>query len=345
MNFLRSKSEHLADHLRACVARGELREPLPNIRTWSGKLGVGIHTLEMALKILHQEGVVRIRPRKGVQIQEVRGVSDHSQQSRVVRWVCYGRDFPDLSVLTELFAAILEQLHPHEIGFSIEPCDAARLRLIHDRGESPHQMYLLTSLPDEFQRLFADFKRSALINGLPSPGVSLPYITIDVFSAIRHAIHLLARRGFHKVSLVIKSGTRQPVVELFRQYCAEAPQPMQSEVVTMPNELFEQVSAAGRFAARIRERQGIIAIYSIPASVLMTALMARGVKVPGEVEVVAVNTPLQAVRVFPLPTYYPFPLVPFAKAVCKAAVHYFKRGRLPSLGKTIPLQMAGWQAL
>jgi len=345
MNFLRSKSEHLADHLRGSIARGELREPLPNIRTWSGKLGVGIHTLELALKILHHEGVVRIRPRKGIQLGVVRGIVDNSQQARVVRWICYGRDFPDLSVLMEFFATILQQLQPHEIGFSIEPCDAARLRLIHARGESPHQMLLLTSLPDEFQRLFADFKRSALINGLPVAGVSLPYISIDVFSAIRHAVNELARRGFRKVSLVIKSGTRQPVIEHFRRYCADVPRPLRAEVVTMPNELSEQVSAAARFAAKIRERQGVLAIYSIPASVLMTALMTRGVKVHSDVEVIAVNTPLQAVRVVPLPTYYPYPRLPFAKAICKAALHYFQRGRLPLLRKTIPLEMAGRRPL
>jgi hypothetical protein len=72
----------------------------------------------------------------------------------------------------------------------------------------------------------------------------------------------------------------------------------------------------------------------------MTALMAHGVKIPTEVEVIAMNTPMQAIRVFPLPTHYPFPLDAFGKAVCRAALHYFERGRLPSLRKRIPLEMA-----
>ena len=339
MNFLRSRAEQLADYLRGCIARGELREPLPNIRAWSAKLGVGLHTLETALRILHREGVVRILPRKGVQLLGASGDSEQPPRARVVRWICYRRDFPDLSPVMDVLTPMADQLRDHDIGFSIEPCDATRLRLIHDRGESPHEMYLLTSLPQPFERMFADFKKSALIIGLPSAGISLPYLSVDVFPAVRHAVHMLARRGFRKVTLVVKSGTSQPIAESLHRYCAETHPPMQAEVVIMPMELTDQVAAAGRFAARIRERVGIIAIYSIPASVLMTALMARGVKVPDDVEIVAVNTTLQAVRVFPLPAYYPFPLATFAKAVCKAALHYFERGRLPALRKTIPLEM------
>jgi DNA-binding LacI/PurR family transcriptional regulator len=338
MNFLRSRAEQLAESLRASMARGDWREPLPNIRAWSETLGVGMHTLEKALQLLQQQGVVRIRPRQGVQLLRATEPPPDSQRARVVRWICYSRDFPDVSVLTEFFGAILQRLHAHEIGFSIEPCDAARLRLIHARGESPQQMYLLTSLPAEFQKLFADFQRSALVVGLPGPGIDLPYVSIDVFAAVRHAVHTLSRRGFRHATLVIKKGTRQPIIELFRRACAEGPQPMSADVVTMPIELSEQVAAAGRFAARVKGRRGVIAVYSIPASVLMTALMSRGIKVPAEIEVIAVNTPSLAVRVFPTPIYYPSPLAALAKAVCRAALHYFKRGKLPPLHKTIPLE-------
>lgn len=345
MHFLRSKSHQLADHLRGCIARGELREPLPNLRTWSTELGVGLHTLEAALQILHAERVVRIRPRKGVEILGAGSKSGDPQLPRAVRWICYTRDFPDLSPTMEMLDAIAEQLRHHGIGFHIERCDAVRLRSIHARGELAHEMVLLTSLPAEFLELFSSFKRSALINGLPTPGVSLPYISIDVFAAVRHAVHVLARHGFPTATLVIKTGTRQPIIEAFRRYCAEADPPMHPDVVTMPIELEAQVEAAGRFAAGGTGRRGVVAVYSIPASVLMTALMARGVKVPGQVEVIAVNTTLQAVRVYPLPTHYPMPVTAFAKAVSRAAIHYFERGRLPRLRKVIPLEMVAGQSL
>ena len=339
MSFLRSRAEQLADHLRACIARGEIVQPLPNIRAWSLQLGVGHGTLELALQLLRRKGLVRIRPRKGVHLLRATGSLKSSQHPPVVRWIAYGRDHPDISVQREFFGAILEKLSAHEIRFSVEMCNAIRLGNIHQRGTRAHERLMLISLPGKFQEMFADFRKNALIIGLPFPGVQLPFISTDVFSAVRHATHNLAQQGFTRISLVIKEGSRQPMVEHFRKICAEAPYPIQGDVVRMTDELRGQNVAAQRLAARITGRHGFVTIYPIPASVLMTAFMKKDIKVPEQVEVVAVNTTLQAIRTVPLPTYYPYPVEAFSKAVCQAAVHYFEQGSLPPLRKMIPLKL------
>lgn len=68
-SYLCSKAELLADHLQACIQRGELPNPLPNIRQWSVRLGVSHGTLESALGILKQRGLLESRPRKGIYIK------------------------------------------------------------------------------------------------------------------------------------------------------------------------------------------------------------------------------------------------------------------------------------
>ena len=337
--FLRSRADQLADHLRGSIARGEIVEPLPNIRDWSARLGVGRGTLEQAIKILDREGLLRVQPRRGIQLSSGAVSAPRTPRTRLGRWLFYGRDFPDLSVLMEIFAAVAERFQFHDIQLSIERCDAARLRAIHAKGENPGEMLMLVSLPVEFARLFADFHRSALVVGVPSPGVRLPYVSIDVDAAFRHAVAMLARRGFTKVVMVITEPTRALTEAGFEKLCAETEPAVRGELVRMPIELHEQADAARRFAARITGRLGIIAVYSIPATVLISALLQRGIAVPRQVEVVAMNTTRQAVRVVPTPVYYPYPVEAFAKTVARAAMQYFERGRLPPMRKLIPLEV------
>lgn len=189
--FLRSRADQLAEYLRGCIARGELREPFPNIRALRSKLGVGLHTLEMALRILERQSVLRIRPRQGIQILRGSVAPPNVPQpdsTRVVRWLYYGRDFPDMSAAAEILLSVSERLLVHGIRLNVEKCDAVRLKAIQRAGENMNEMLLLVSLTEPHQRLFADFRKSALILGLPFPGVRLPYVSVDSLPAITTCI-------------------------------------------------------------------------------------------------------------------------------------------------------------
>ena len=340
--FLRSRADQLADYLRGCITRGELREPFPTIRTLRSKLGVGKDTLERALKALERQKMLRIQPRKGIQLLRAAGMPQReriSGESRVVRWVYYGKKHQDMSSVAEVLLSVSEHLNVHDIHLSVEKCDIPRLKAIHRAGESANEMLLLVDLSEKYQRLFADFRKSVLLFAQPFPGILLPYVTIDVLPALRHAIHGLVRRGFQNITLVLKEGSREYPVEAFHRFCAEAPHPLQARVVKLPMSYPEQAFAARRFAAGLKGRHGVVAVYSISASILMTALLKAGLDVPCQVEVVAVNTTRQAVRVFPVPTYYPYPMDALASVLCKAAVQYFDRGEIPPLRKFFPLEV------
>ncbi len=345
MNFLRYKSEHLADHLRGAIVQGRLVEPLPTLRDWSSQLGVSPDTLQAALRILKREGWVGSRPRQGFYLARKPFRRVRLQRPPVVRWILYGRHHTYNPVTTETVSILSQRLAAHRIALQVETCDDARLAAIHKEGPRPHELLGLPNyLPPKYLRCFAEWQNALLI-GEPLRGIRLPYIASDVFSAIRHATFVLCRRGFERISLVNLKGSRgvdewrEILQREFQRICAIAPRPVQGEVIWLPNETSEQYPAVQRLAKRIRSRHGFVTNAPVSPGLLMMALMHRGLKIPAEVEVVAVNCTPQQTLTFPRMTHYPYPFEPHSKAVCHAADHYFEQGALPALHKVIPLTM------
>jgi DNA-binding LacI/PurR family transcriptional regulator len=340
VNFLRSRADQLADYLRGCLARGELKEPLPSSRSWSVQLGVGHSTLEAALQVLEREGRLRVLPRQGVRLVAAGHARTDAPPRRLVRLLYLGADYPDISHMAELFQVLFARLDSQGIHFSVESCDVARARRIHQRGERTDELLVLVESGTSLSRMFQDFRRSVLVLGDPEHGVRAPSISFAVMSAIRHAVNLLARHGFRRVSLIVNSARRYaPMESSFRRICSESAVAIQANVVGLPMDLDEAAPAAERFAARIRPGHGLIALFPVSAGLLMTALMKRGLNVPREVEVVALCSTRRALHVVPVPVHYPYPVEKLAKEITKAATVFFARGKLPPMHKIIPLEV------
>jgi len=340
VNFLRSKAEHLADHLRSCIARGELPATLPPIREWSGRLGVSHGTLEEALRILKRESLVRAQPGKGLRVAAKVARSRPATRMRLVRCIARRANYRDVPAWAEVFGAISQRLESKGIHFSLEFCNSDRLRTIHDEGENPNEMLLFASVPQQWLLRFSDFRRSVLLIGTPAASITLPFISVDMVPALRHAVYLLARHGFDRISLVLNQGARKFMEDEFHGACTAVPRPVHGEVVRLPDELYRQIRSAERLAARMKGRHGLITCSPISPALLMTALMRRGFAVPDQIEVVAVTVFAQQLRTVPVPIHYPYPVEKLADQVTRAAVHYFEQGALPPLRKLVPLEMA-----
>src|ERR1051326_1711323 len=340
MNFLRSKAEHLADHLREAIALGKLVEPLPNLRDWSASLGVAHGTLEGALRILKQEGLVRTRPRKGIHIMHAAPRRPRLQEPPFVRLIeGHNIKMKDVPTVMQILGGIALKLSTRGIRLGVEVYNDARLKTLHQQGKRPSELLVFRALPRRYQEMFSDFQRSVLLIGEPFPGIELPFISMDVVSAIRHAAFLLARRGFDRIALVINESSRQPIDKEFTRICAAAPRPAHGEVIRLPDELYAQNVAAQKLAARVTTRHGLIVISPIHAGLLMMTVASRGWKLGEDVEVIQMNATPQEIRTYPIPIHYPYPLEKFSKALCQAAIRYFEQGTLPPLRKMIPLEM------
>jgi DNA-binding LacI/PurR family transcriptional regulator len=349
VNFLRSRAELLADELRLRIARGELVEPLPDTRTWSERLGVSRTNLEAALGILKREGLVSIRPRKGVRLVRRRATRIDAEPGppKLVRFLYYGRDFPDLPYTLFWLGSLMEHLSAQGVHVSLERCSDKRLREIsriqQQRTKRPRELLLLFSLSESHQRLFLGLKNSALALGIPARGVPLSYVGSDLSGAVRHATQTMLRRGFNIISFVlprVSTASHQIAENAFQAACVEWPhQPVQREVVRLPLPLDLLVPAVRRFATRIKARQAIVALYPIPPATILSALLGNGVSVPNQVQLAVVLGSPNAVKLCPVPIHYPYPAEGLVKAVTNAAMHFFESGTLPRIRKVVPVQM------
>ena len=238
MNFLRSKGEHLADHLRECIHRGEVLEPLPGTRAWSRTLGVDRKTLDRALGILRREGLVTVQAR-GYRLNRsaIKRVI-RTATPRVVYMLYYARHFQNLHVARDWVFLLLERLHEHGIRLHLERCGDVRLRTLAHRKQQPNELFYLTTFNRRHQLLFAQARKSALVLGSPARGVGLPYITPDPISSVTHATQLLLRSGFRRLHLLLTRPDNPAVHEAraaFETACGGWPhQPVSRQTVFMP---------------------------------------------------------------------------------------------------------------
>ncbi|MFZ4780059.1 MAG: GntR family transcriptional regulator, partial [Terrimicrobiaceae bacterium] len=198
MNFGKYKSQNLAVHLRAEIAQGAYTEPLPSLREWSLRLEVSPGTLQAALKILKGEGVIASFPRKGFCLTRKRETS--LQHPPVVRWIFYDPKHRHMPPSPDIMMPISLRLAHHHIGFTMEWSNDAKMRSLYEAGANSQEMLVFLNSSIAQQQLFSGF-RSALLIGYPYEGIPMPYITNDVFPAIRHATFLLARKGFKQIAL------------------------------------------------------------------------------------------------------------------------------------------------
>lgn len=345
MNFLNSRSELIADDLRQQILRGEIASPLPDTRTWSARLGTSRTNLTAALRILEKEGLLLIRGRKGVSLKPIRSKQiGASPLIKTVRFVYYGKDFPALPYTLFWLGALVERLSSQGIHFILERCSEKRLREIGSLGEKKtnRELLLLFSLSDAHQKLFANFKSSALEVGAQERRGPLSSVGSDVRGAVRHATQTMLRQGFTTISLILPkvSTISSAIAEAsFDEACSTWPhQPIACETVRVSLQFDELVSSARRFSSRIKASQAVIVLHPVPVATIASALQEKGGVQDRSFRFVAVLTSPEAVKICPPPIHYPYPADGLIKTVSNAALHFFNAGSLPKFHKTIPVR-------
>lgn len=340
-SFSRCKSEHLADHLKTAIRQGHLRDPLPSLREWSTMLDVSGGTLQSALKILKREGWIRSLPKKGYYLAR-RKSPVPSPHLRSVRWIRHSafRRFPRAE---DSAADVSQKLNAKGIRFQIEYWDDSHIQTICKTKANPAEMLIFSNVNLTQQRIIQT-RNNALLIGLPLPGINLPYISCDVYPAIRHAIHYLLRRGHERIELLNLSGQKvhesiSRLEEEFSGIREHSHRHFEGGITLIPNKYTEQCRAIQKLASQFRGRQGIIINLPISPALLMTILQSRGVKIPEQVEILPVNCMPYQLEVYPPLQHYPYPVKQIAGNICKAALHYFETGAVPRLQKLIPLTL------
>lgn len=337
MNFQRSRAQQLADHLRGQIRRRQLSEPLPSARVWSSHLGVSRPTLETALRQLGREGLLSVTPRGTRLCQHPPVPQPGASSRRVVRILYPGRDFPESHSFMSWVAPLSDQLHLHSIHLTVEKCSDTKLRLVAKAPDRPDELIFLLGMPMRHQRMFQRPRKSVLLLGEPGPGVALPFLTDDQDGAVRHATQRLLRRGFSRITLLLPRVTSPGIlsaIAVFRSACLDWPrQPVQSLVIPVPLVLETMRRTALAMAGQIRAARGIIVVAPIPVGLIMTALLQRGLSIPGDAEIVAVFHGREALQLCPAPVLYSPSVHRCVTSLVRAARCYFETGRVPVFRK------------
>jgi DNA-binding LacI/PurR family transcriptional regulator len=340
--FLRYTSELLADYLRERILLGEVREPLPGIRTWSQQLGVSRDSLSEALRMLQRQGLVSVR-RKGVRLTPIpsRARPRATRGVRIVRVLYHG--YISLHEDLDWIEMLSESLHRQEIQLTLERCNAKRLRAIVGAPINPQEMFLLSAIPDLYCSLLSRARTPSLLIGLPSPGSPLPFITLDQEGAVRHATQSLLRRGFDRMDMLNFRYSAAGVARgsaAFEETCRQWPhQPVRAETILLPVDSPSLHATVLRYAQRIEGRRGILVVAPVPLTLVQTALLQRGVRLPEQVQLVSLFHAPASLQVHPAPTYYRFSRPRIVKAIQAAVLHYFETGDVPAVRKMYPVEL------
>lgn len=357
MTFYGNRADQLASHIKEKILSKELSDPLPSSRTWCRELDVGRPTLLKALKILQHSGLLKTTAR-GAKIVPGRGMEKLSLSNLssatpkgvksgvarlplTARFLYYGRNYKELQQGSKWFLELSWILQSHGIRLVLERCNAIRLKAIASHEPQQDELCFLHSLPVPYQRLFVQHQKPAVIVGYAGQDVQLPFVTPDLSNVVRHAALRLLRRGFRRLAL-INLATREEgnvkCVEGFHSACKEwSHQPVHTEVVRVWNDLDSQRSEMKRLAAKTKEPCGFIVFYPVSVGMLTTALLQRGLSIPGDAEVMAIEHSPEDMS-FSVPvTLYGFPTHRFAKTALGICTRYFETGLLPTEGKIVDL--------
>ena len=350
-----NRAEQVAASIRDKILSRELTDPLPASRVWCRELDVGRPTLLAALKILEHAGLLRMTARgakiargrkksKPDAMAKPRSLPVKSQAVRPhwkARFLYYGRNYKEIQQGSKWFLALSWALQRHDIRLVLERCNAVRLTAVATNTASHDELCFLQSLPAPYQSLFVQHSKPAVIVGYAGPDIALPYLTTDLSSSTRHAALRLLRRGFRRLVLINLAAREEGVtrsIESFQSACADWPhQPVSTEVVRVWNDLESQRNAIRRLAARTKEPCGFIIFSPVSVGMLVSALLERGISIPKEAEIVALEYTHGEISFSAPVTLYEFPAQRFAKAISTICLHYFETGALPPAGKTVEL--------
>lgn len=341
MLFHHGRAEQLASFLRDQILSGELSNPLPSSRVWCRQLNVGRPNLLRALQILEHAGLASITARGTILTPHGKKKKNSliAAPHRVARILFYGGSYSEPQSYSKWIFMLSDALQNQDIRFSFERCCGKRLRAIATQERRADELYFLLSLTIAYQQLFVESKNPAVILGYAGEGISIPYLTSDLANSARHAALRLLRKGFKRLVLINVNNQEVGVVksiESFKVACSQWPhQPIRTETVLVWTDTVSLRSAMEKLALKHDEPCGYIVFAPVPIAMLATALLTKGISIPDQAEIVAIEHTTDEARLSVPVTLYGFPSSRFAKMVLEIAHHYFETGKVIQTGRVL----------
>ena len=302
----------VADHLRREIVSGHWTEFLPGERSLATTLRVSRRTLTTALAQLQRAGVVRSEPGRGHRILSPAQLPDRTPTSGQIGLLTAG-PLEMLRPGTTLWVSDLQALLG-EAGFRLNtfygnkylsqhPAKAlAKLTLDH-----PQSAWILAGCVEPTQRWFSRTSFPTIVVGTCHGNVVLPDVDLDFLAIGRHAAGRIMAHRHRRAALFLTSApgcfTSEAETERgFREVFEQAG----GEVVTVYHERTRDslVRALRRLFSRPTPPTALVVINSLAYLTTTSFLTQRGLRVPQDLSVIALNDDAFMTALMPDPTRY-----------------------------------------
>lgn len=291
--------EHTAAVLRDALATGVWKDQLPGERALCLHLDVSRPTLRAALLMLEQEGWVHSKP--GSRRTPAIPVSQAQPRSERIIALLSPVPLAELVPFAQVWTDRIREFFSKE-GYELQthigrrwwhsPNPQKELRTLAE--QTPAAAWVLCSGTELIQRWFVESALPCVASGMTHAGIALPSVDLDHRATCRHAAGQLLSAGHQRVVFLRRSlgsaGDLESERGFFEAFRGSAGTHAQvAEHNGTPAGIRRKLDALLRVTPR---PTGFLITHAMPALLVASELIRRGVRIPGDASLICRDTDL-----------------------------------------------------
>lgn len=304
-----SLTEATAERLREQIVQGDFGQHLPGEGVLAESLGVARVTVRRSLALLAASGIIGTaeqgRPRLILTGAEDRGRKAIGHIGIILR-----TSRPTLDLHTqEVVTSVVGLLEGAGIKVSVDEPNVQFLKrpgTALTRFLDKHQadIWILFAPSEPVARWFARKEIPAVMCGGPALDAGLPIVAHDGAATIRHAYHLLFRRGHSHISILMPFD-RPARAEIVRELHAEAGLPMTGDGIKVyRNDHDELLRTLRRLLSAQHGPSALILSDTAALMALYSVSLELGLRISEDISYLLIYQPAFPDAVLPPPCYY-----------------------------------------
>lgn len=313
-----------ADILKREVSKRTWEQWLPSERVLSRSLKISRPTLRNALKRLQAEGIVQAVKGVGNRIVPEKRDSARPRPTHKVHLLCpnpLDRIRLQANLWTDelrnrLFQTGTRLLAHHGQQYLRSEPDAALEHLV---AQHPGGCWILAHSTPRIQAWFKTRGIPCLVAGYTHPGIELPFVSIDMEAACRHAVGVFVDSGHRSIGFVHLASERardlRSTVGFNAGITESNADGVVGKVATHTGNLDSVRDAVRELLSIGTPTTAILTGTTLSYATVATFLMQQGLRIPGDVSLISREHDLFLDALVPQPSCYAFDPLRFGRLI------------------------------